>query len=152
MEVLRKSLEYIILFSCYLLKLGIDDIEFQSIGPQSCVFFPISALPSIKTTARPTTTLTTTTTQPTIVELDCDFESECSWTNAQTNPSNVNWIITEVFRPSSNYKPSEDHSLNSGLGSILIIQPAYINRIKIAYDSPPMNGTKCGNVFIQLFF
>lgn len=90
------------------------------------------------------TTTKSTTTIPSIIELDCDFNSECSWSNARGN--DFNWTVTNAQDGALNFGgPSQDHSTSSSNGLYLIADYTAIikNNSLGKYESPPMNGSKC---------
>jgi len=122
--------------------IGIDDITFKT--PFVCNFLPSTASPSFSTTE--SSTFTTPTTQPSIAEFDCDFEtSNCAWFN---NPNNtlVNWKVVKASSISNEYSPLTDHTLindNNQFGSYLTLSAASSSKTKVLFSSPLMNCTKC---------
>lgn len=111
-----------------------------------CKFYPPRAQPGGPTT--PQTTDQPTTTQPSIIELDCDFEessSPCKWFNNPSN-SNGNWTVKSGREGTqlSISAPSGDHTTGTLDGRYLTLQDVYINNSsKVGWHSPNMNGTKC---------
>jgi hypothetical protein len=91
------------------------------------------------------TTLSTTqlTTQPSNIELDCDFERSCFWNNL--NSTTFKWKILTAKEAYENYNgPKLDHTLNSSFGSLVApIYPTFSPFYSTYYISPPLNGTKC---------
>lgn len=63
-----------------------DDISLATSG--ICKTLPIAATQDYSTIT--TTQMTTVITQPSILELSCDFERPCSWNNTATS---FNWMI-----------------------------------------------------------
>jgi hypothetical protein len=107
----------------------------------NCNPVPLIAVPD---DALLTTTISTTlSTQPSIKELDCDFERSCSWNNSNSN--RFKWTILTAKEAYENYNgPKLDHTLNSSFGSLVApIYPTFSPFSSTFYTSPLINGTKC---------
>lgn len=118
---------------------AVDSITLRT-GTVGCSVFPSEAQFQIFTT---TVSTTTTVTYPSIAEFDCDFEKNCSWSNAPTNLF-TNWTrkrSTDVSDPNA---PNNDHTYGSNFGNFLTLEKRnYFPQAKVDYISPEMNGTKC---------
>jgi hypothetical protein len=126
---------------------AIDDIHFSN---GYCSPLPVEAVPGY---TPPTTTKTTTgTTQSSIIELDCDFSTKCSWSNLPAN--SFNWTVVKALDGSSIYEgPAQDHSGGENGGSYLIADSVFVrvNKSIARYESPPMNGTKCVEFWYYMY-
>ena len=94
--------------------------------------------------------MTTVTTQPSILELSCDFERPCSWNNTATS---FNWMIIKPSSSSSTYKPNVDHTLNSESGSLItpnVSSSLSANSIA-SYSSPFTSGQKCIEFYYYMY-
>lgn len=120
-----------------------DDIRVR-FSTNVCRFIPDQAL-LFSTTGRPTTTVTTTTRPPSLLDFDCHFETPCDqWQNARNNL--LNWTIVTVPEAAaiSTYAPSADHTLpNTDQGSFLTVLNVTTGSINSFYLSPRLNETKC---------
>jgi hypothetical protein len=121
----------------------VDAIELTT--ETDCSLRPLTAMPSGQqstTTARPSTT-----TEASILELDCDFEKSCAaWKNDPKN-TNVNWAVRRANESQSAYAPLTDRTfkfLGASYGSYLTLDTVNLLTFStVGYESPYMNGTKC---------
>jgi hypothetical protein len=118
-------------------------------GSGICNTIPIVAKPQDLTS---TSTLTTTlSTQQSIKELSCNFETPCSWNNGATN---FNWIVVNGSTSANSFKgPSVDHSLNTEAGMLLTpnVLSSFATYSTANYYSPVVSGSKCVEFYYYLY-
>lgn len=128
--------------------IGVDDITFKP-SNGFCTLNPTQAAPQDLTTT--TTRTTTTTTLPTILELDCDFEGPCAWSNGPSNKA-TNWTVIRGLNMNEQYSINTDHTSGSPLGSYLTLETrSYFNKSTVDFISPAMNKTKCVEFWYYMF-
>ncbi|CAF0741650.1 unnamed protein product, partial [Brachionus calyciflorus] len=127
--------------------IGVDDIEIKP-ATSSCITIPSQAGSLVTTTS---TSTTTTTTQPSIIELDCDFEQTCLWSNSNNN-KDTNWTISRAMNINEPNAPLSDHTLGNNFGSYLTLEKrSYFNRSTVNFVSPEMNATKCVEFWYYMY-
>ncbi len=85
----------------------------------------------------------TSTCYPSVKELDCDFDVDCAWRNAQYNA--FDWSIVDVNTGNKAFGgPLKNHkSETSGLYLIANTTTVRTKSASASYESPIMNGVKC---------
>ncbi len=130
-----------------------DDISLKT-DDGSCVLDPLAATPLDRITTTQSPQTIPTTTEASILELDCNFESACSWKNDPTN-RDVDWLIQSANNPVSNFAPDTDHTyafMGSSKGSYLTLDSLLFFRNSIVgYESAYMNGTKCVEFWYYMY-
>lgn len=111
----------------------------------NCAFEPAVANPLGSTTPRPTSKPTTP--QPSIADLDCDFEgkTKCKWFNDPQNKY-TDWKVARASDgiDISGYAPSGDHTTGTLGGYYLAFDDqTFYRSALVGWHSPDMNGTKC---------
>jgi hypothetical protein len=118
-------------------------------GTVGCNTVPSMAIPQDYTTS--TSTYLTSTSQPSIKDLSCNFENICSWKNSV---SSFNWIVINGSTAANSFKgPSVDHTLNTDSGSLLTpnVTSNLASYSTANYLSPLMNGSKCIEFYYYMY-
>jgi len=128
---------------------GVDDIVLTP-SLSVCNTIPSIAIPQDYTpyTTEKTTTLST---QPSIRDLSCNFETPCSWNNSI---SSLNWIVVNATTAANVYNgPDKDHTLNSGDGQLITpnVLPNSSSYATAGYNSPYMNGSICIEFYYYIY-